>query len=63
MYIVKRIPIPLRDFISDPRIIVICSFDVNKLGAEVDGLKGGVADRFILAGCGSLWKSSLAREY
>ena len=61
-YIVKRIPIPLRDFTSDPRLIVICSFDVNKPGAEVDGLKGGVADRLILTGRGSSWKSSLARE-
>ena len=34
-YIVKRIPIPLRDFTSDPRLIVIHSFDVNKPGAEV----------------------------
>ncbi|KAE9389858.1 hypothetical protein BT96DRAFT_1024876 [Gymnopus androsaceus JB14] len=42
-YIVKRIPIPVRDFTSDPRLIVIRSFDVNKPGAEVDELKGGVA--------------------
>ncbi|KAH9984302.1 P-loop containing nucleoside triphosphate hydrolase protein [Russula vinacea] len=35
-YIVKRIPIPVRDFTSDPRLIVIRSFDVNKPGAEVD---------------------------
>ena len=59
-YIVKRIPIPLRDFTSDPRLIVTRSFDVNKPGAEVDG---GVADRLILTGCGSLWKSRLAREW
>ncbi|CAG8571492.1 4286_t:CDS:10 [Paraglomus brasilianum] len=49
-YIVKRIPIPVRDFSSDPRLIVIRSFDVNKPGAEVDDLKGGVAGGSILRG-------------
>ena len=49
-YIVKRIPIPVRDFTSDPRLIVIRSFDVNKPGAEVDDLKGGVAGGSILRG-------------
>lgn len=49
-YIVKRIPIPVRDFTSDPRLIVIRSFDVNKPGAEVDELKGGVAGGSILRG-------------
>ncbi|KAI0281945.1 hypothetical protein BGY98DRAFT_1088313 [Russula aff. rugulosa BPL654] len=49
-YIVKRIPIPVRDFTSDPRLIVIRSFDVNKPGAEVDELKGGVAGGSILTG-------------
>jgi len=49
-YIVKRIPIPVRDFTSDPRLIVIRSFDVNKPGAEVDELKGGVAGGSILMG-------------
>ncbi|KAF7307783.1 Translation initiation factor eIF2 gamma subunit [Mycena kentingensis (nom. inval.)] len=49
-YIVKRIPIPVRDFTSDPRLIVIRSFDVNKPGSEVDDLKGGVAGGSILKG-------------
>lgn len=49
-YIVKKIPIPVRDFSSDPRLIVIRSFDVNKPGAEVDELKGGVAGGSILRG-------------
>jgi len=49
-YIVKKIPIPIRDFTSDPRLIVIRSFDVNKPGAEVDELKGGVAGGSILRG-------------
>ena len=49
-YITKKIPIPIRDFTSDPRLIVIRSFDVNKPGAEVDDLKGGVAGGSILRG-------------
>ncbi|KAG2005703.1 translation initiation factor eIF2 gamma subunit, variant 2 [Coprinopsis cinerea AmutBmut pab1-1] len=49
-YIVKNIPIPVRDFTSDPRLIVIRSFDVNKPGAEVDELQGGVAGGSILRG-------------
>ncbi|KAG8927666.1 hypothetical protein FRC03_002884 [Tulasnella sp. 419] len=49
-YIVKRVPIPTRDFTSAPRLIVIRSFDVNKPGAEVDDLKGGVAGGSILTG-------------
>lgn len=49
-YIVKRIPIPVRDFTSEPRLIVIRSFDVNRPGAEVEELKGGVAGGSILSG-------------
>ncbi|CAN7942776.1 unnamed protein product, partial [Ixodes pacificus] len=49
-YIVKKIPMPLRDFASEPRLIVIRSFDVNKPGCEVDDLKGGVAGGSILRG-------------
>ncbi|CAF0778360.1 unnamed protein product [Adineta ricciae] len=49
-YITKKIPIPLRDFSSKPRLIVIRSFDVNKPGAEVDNLKGGVVGGSILKG-------------
>ncbi|KAI8807282.1 P-loop containing nucleoside triphosphate hydrolase protein [Cladochytrium replicatum] len=49
-YIVKHVPIPPRDFTADPRLIVIRSFDVNKPGAEVQDLKGGVAGGSILCG-------------
>ena len=49
-YITKKIPKPVRDFISAPRLIVIRSFDVNKPGSEVDDLKGGVAGGSILRG-------------
>jgi len=47
-YIVKKIPIPERNFISPPNMIVIRSFDVNKPGFEVDEIKGGVAGGSIL---------------
>ena len=49
-YIVKKVPVPVRDFSADPRLIVIRSFDVNKPGAEVADLKGGVAGGSILRG-------------
>ncbi|XP_033635102.1 eukaryotic translation initiation factor 2 subunit 3 [Asterias rubens] len=49
-YITKKIPIPIRDFTSEPRLIVIRSFDVNKPGSEVKDLKGGVAGGSILRG-------------
>lgn len=47
-YIVKRIPIPQRDFISPPNMVEIRSFDVNKSGSEVDEIRGGVAGCSIL---------------
>lgn len=43
-------PVPIRDFTSDARLIVIRSFDVNKPGSEVECLKGGVAGGSILKG-------------
>ncbi|CAI9726729.1 eukaryotic translation initiation factor 2 subunit 3 [Octopus vulgaris] len=49
-YIDKKIPVPLRDFKSEPRLIVIRSFDVNKPGCEVNEVKGGVAGGSILKG-------------
>ncbi len=49
-FISTKIPIPLRDFSASPRLIVIRSFDVNKPGAEIDDLKGGVAGGSILTG-------------
>ncbi|XP_013173436.1 PREDICTED: uncharacterized protein LOC106122112 isoform X2 [Papilio xuthus] len=49
-YITKKIPVPLRDFTSPPRMIVIRSFDVNKPGCEVEDLRGGVAGGSILQG-------------
>lgn len=49
-YLIKKIPVPKRDFLSPPRLIIIRSFDVNKPGCEVDDLKGGVAGGSILKG-------------
>ncbi|CAO3623602.1 unnamed protein product [Cunninghamella blakesleeana] len=49
-YITKRIPVPVRDFTADPRLIVIRSFDINKPGADVKQLQGGVAGGSILKG-------------
>lgn len=53
-YIVKKIPIPERNFISPPNMIVIRSFDVNKPGFEVDEIRGGVAGGSILKVSSSL---------
>jgi translation initiation factor 2 subunit 3 len=49
-FIVSNIPVPVRDFTAAPHMIVIRSFDVNKPGAEIDDLKGGVAGGSILDG-------------
>ncbi|CAO3609954.1 unnamed protein product [Cunninghamella echinulata] len=49
-YITKKIPVPVRDFTADPRLIVIRSFDINKPGADVKQLQGGVAGGSILKG-------------
>jgi translation initiation factor 2 subunit 3 len=49
-YIVNKIPVPVRNFVDSPRLIVIRSFDVNRPGADVEDLKGGVAGGSILRG-------------
>lgn len=49
-YLVRKIPLPLRDFVSVPRLIVIRSFDVNRPGQDVSNLQGGVAGGSILQG-------------
>lgn len=49
-FITNRIPIPKRNFVATPKLIVIRSFDVNKPGEEVDNLKGGVAGGSIIEG-------------
>jgi translation initiation factor 2 subunit 3 len=49
-YLVHKIPVPVRDFTSVPRLIVIRSFDVNKPGQDVSNLQGGVAGGSIIQG-------------
>ena len=49
-YIVKAIPLPIRDYTSSPHMIIIRSFDVNKPGQRADQLIGGVAGGSILKG-------------
>lgn len=49
-YIISKIPVPPRDYVSSPELIVIRSFDVNKPGTEVSELKGGIAGGSILKG-------------
>lgn len=45
-----RIPIPVRDFTSSPKLIIIRSFDVNRPGDTAEALKGGVAGGSVLKG-------------
>jgi translation initiation factor 2 subunit 3 len=49
-YLCKTIHVPKRDFTCSPRMIVIRSFDVNKPGADVESLQGGVAGGSIMQG-------------
>jgi len=49
-YITNHIPVPMRNFVDAPKMIVIRSFDVNKPGEEVQDLRGGVAGGSILQG-------------
>jgi len=49
-YLIKKVPIPSRNFDCPARMIVIRSFDVNKPGEEVEDLKGGVAGGSIVQG-------------
>lgn len=49
-YICNKVPIPLRDFTSSPRLIIIRSFDVNRPGSSAEDLTGGVAGGSILRG-------------
>ena len=49
-YLITKIPVPVRDFTVTPHMMVIRSFDVNKPGAEIEELRGGVAGGSILTG-------------
>lgn len=48
--IATKIPVPVRDFVSSPRMIVIRSFDINRPGELISNLRGGVAGGTILRG-------------
>ena len=41
-------PIPERDFTSKLKLVVICSFDVNMPGDDMENFKGGVTGGSIL---------------
>jgi translation initiation factor 2 subunit 3 len=45
-----KIPIPIRDFTSSPKFIVVRSFDVNKPGTKLEDIKGGVAGGTLIRG-------------
>lgn len=49
-YIAEYIPVPIRDYQTIPKMILIRSFDINKPGYDIDALKGGVAGGCILQG-------------
>jgi len=49
-HMVNKIPVPIRDFTSQPQLIVIRSFDVNRPGCEVADLLGGVAGGSVTRG-------------
>eukprot|EP00400_MALV-I_sp_L67-5_P000971 gene971-1148_t len=49
-YLCTQIPIPVRDFTSSPQMMIIRSFDVNKPGAEIADLQGGVIGGSIIKG-------------
>jgi translation initiation factor 2 subunit 3 len=45
-----KLPIPIRDFNSAPKFIVVRSFDVNHPGDDASVLKGGVAGGTLIRG-------------
>jgi translation initiation factor 2 subunit 3 len=49
-YLVKKIPVPYRDFTLPPQMTIIRSFDVNLPGTRVDEIKGGIAGGSIVQG-------------
>jgi translation initiation factor 2 subunit 3 len=49
-HLIKDIPIPKRDYESDPIMSIIRSFDINKPGELIKDLKGGVIGGSLLKG-------------
>lgn len=51
-----KIPMPIRDFRSPPKFIVVRSFDVNFPGFESQNLVGGIAGGTLIRGILKLWE-------
>lgn len=49
-HLTNYIPLPIRDFTQNPKMVVIRSFDVNNPGSEVDQLRGGVCGGSLIHG-------------
>merc|ERR1719316_530038 len=49
-HLVKKIPIPKRDFTSPAQLTVIRSFDINHPGTIIDNIRGGIAGGSITQG-------------
>jgi len=49
-YLTNYIPLPIRDFTQNPKMVVIRSFDVNTPGSEVEQLRGGVCGGSLIHG-------------
>jgi translation initiation factor 2 subunit 3 len=49
-HIVKRVPLPDRQFAGPPIMMVVCSSDVNRSGTDVEDLQGGVVSGLVLRG-------------
>ena len=45
-----KIPVPVRDFVSPPKFIIVRSFDVNHPGTTIDELQGGVVGGTLIRG-------------
>ena len=58
-YIVHRVPVPVRDFTSVPRLIVIRSFDVNKVMLSKGSSISGACQEYRLAVLTCQWNRSL----
>lgn len=49
-YLVKKIPVPERNFTLPPQMLIIRSFDNNLPGTKIDNIIGGIAGGTILQG-------------
>lgn len=49
-YIVEKIPLPIKDVTRPMRMIIVRSFNINRSGASIDELQGGVLGGSIIQG-------------